>query len=408
MTGSLRSRVGRFLRRPGPFPLRYAYEFLRPAAKSPYGPSTPHYDAGRRMFYFHGGFREIGRQFARALSMRGPLKAAKRYIANLGSVRRAAWNDRIGSARALLDEHFPEMRELIRGVCDFERTFSEEEVLCSTFATVLADASCLRSCSSVACRGRFRPIVGQNLDLGRTNATSVAYIVPADGRAVVAHVSPGYLWFGSGVNEDGLCVAGSSTCAESADPELGPPMFPQELISGCLLWKARDVAAACDLLRRLPGVGPGNGGLNLNLADRGGAVRTVEVVCDRVEISDDAGPVWITTNHLRSPALARLNRSDDAEAVRLLDNSRARHERAIRLLENWNGDVDRIRALLREPGGGGEWCRNATPPDEGYTSASYLFDLENDVMEYWHGILESDPRPARFDLSLLFRREPPS
>ncbi|MBD3306063.1 hypothetical protein GF348_06765 [candidate division KSB3 bacterium] len=369
----------------------------------PYDADTPHYDINSRLFIFRGSYREIGRQYCRAISMEGELRRAREYIYSLDRHSRGKLRREIENAKEMIKKNFSQLFEMMRGACDVHVRYSIDEIMLLTFSSVLTDWQTFRACSAISVLRAGRPLLGQNLDLGCTNATALAYLIPEDGCAVLTHVNPETLWFTVGVNEFGFSVTGASVNVDRENIFSGA-LFPTEILLSCILWQARDVRSACGLLKKLLPVGPFNQGANLILADKSGDVKNVEIAGDALGFnSRDINP-WIATNHFRTPGLCRINRHDDRMSIMLEENSIARYKFARSIFQKGLFDSLAVANLLRGENPPGAWCRRARGKDSGYTTASYIIDFANTKFHYWLGVSAQKEGNNFFDLDLLYQR----
>jgi hypothetical protein len=334
---------------------------------------APAYRPELGVFLFRGRTESVGRQIVEAFPPREGARRLRAYREGLDAAARRRLEDDVDRAESLLGAHFPFLLRLLRGGADVVAGCGFRELVVLNFSPLMVDWRRFWSCSAVGYRSSGGAVVGQNMDLGRFADFCVAAVVPDDGPHFLAHLNRGTFWFGAGVNEPGLCVAGSSVNVASDAPR-SVDRLPHPLLHAWLLTGAESVAHARRRLEEGPGFGPPKEGTNLLLADASGRVESVELCGREVVESDPGRPVRMTTNHFRSSALAPHNRNADAESRAFEQNSRQRHEHAC----DWAREEPsplRVRELLRAAGGPGAWRRRATPPDAGYTSASYLFDL---------------------------------
>lgn len=367
----------------------------------PYNSATLHYDGRVGLFRFRGTWREIGRQIAEAVPPVGPVEQARRHLEGLPAAARKRLLGAIDAALLTLEAHIPAARQMLDGLVDASAGVLPVVAL-ANLSPQLADwRTYARSCSAVAFCTADGPVLGQNLDLGATDATSVALLQPDDGPAVLSHFSPGVVWFTTGVNSAGLVVGGASVNV-ARDFAVRPELLCDCLTDLMLLTRATTVAEAADLLRRMPGSGPPNSGIATVLCDRAGRIVTAEYTGSDLAVAD--AEVAIVANRFRSAALSPLNRGGDGVSD-VLANSDAR----IASAETWAAaappSTARLRRLLRSRTGTGAWCRSAVPPDIGWTSASYCIDLARGTMDCWNGIAPHRPPRRTLELAALFGAE---
>lgn len=367
-----------------------------------YNARTPYYDGKHHVFIFKGSYRQIGKQYVTAIPMANNLRKVRRYLNRLDHGSRQKLNIEIDKAKHFLEERFSGMLELMKGVCDAYPLFDLDEVVLLNYCTVLMNWQVFSSCSSIAFLVNGKPVIGQNLDLGRGRGYAAAYIIPEDGNALFVHVNPGFLWFSAGVNEFGLCITGSSVNVEARNIIDGD-QFPQEMLDFYLLSQTREADDAYKRLRSLPKQGPLQGGSSLILADKGGRVKNAEVAGDIISLSESDMLVWVTTNHFRISRLVRMNRRSDKISIRLEENSVARYQEAITWSSGNILKTDSLRVFLRRKGYAGAWWRTALYPDLGRTAASYIIDFNAGNFEYW---VESQKKYCSVSLSCLYGRSP--
>ena len=365
---------------------------VRPLPPAAYPASTPHYDAELGLFTFKGTYRQMGRQFAEVFPPLKSLDGARHFLAKRKSVR-----GEISRATCLLEQWHPQMLDWLRGIVDDHQRYSIDEAVLAAFGSVLMDCAVPTSCSAVAFMSGDRPVIGQNLDLGRSCQLALARILPLDGSFKLARIVAGYPWVLSFVNRAGLVVCGSSINVNQA-PVASGELLPQELLADFVLSRANTVAGGIELLNHIPPVGPLNGGLSLILGDSSGDIRQVEIAGDKLAANEPAHGLWITTNHFRHPDMSPLCEEHGWAGKRLLENSIARYDHAGRFFgDDFLGRRDPLTVLLRSNGGKGAWLRKAQWPDLGYTTASYIVDLNRRTIDYWIGAGADEPRHASID-----------
>jgi predicted choloylglycine hydrolase len=335
------------------------------------------------VFVFRGGLEAIGRQIVETFPPGDGPARVEAYRRRLDESGRRRLEEDVERAEALLAHHFPSLLRMLRGAAGAAPGCGFRELVVLNFSPVMVDWQRFWSCSAVAYRDVAGPVVGQNADLGRFAEFALAAVVPDDGSGFVAHLNRGSFWFGAGVNDHGLAVAGSSVNVEARDAQ-SSDRLPHTLLQAWLLASAGGVAQARRLLDAGPGLGPAADATNLLLADTSGALANLEVTgTDVVEVADGRS-VKITTNHFRSPRLEGRNRRTDPAVCALEKNSRERYARALRWAEA-PPTPERVRGLLRDGDGEGAWRRTAVAPDVGYTSASYVFDLGGRAVSWCTG-----------------------
>lgn len=340
--------------------------------------NTPHFDHQTGIFRFHGTDREIGRQFAEAFRLEGALSRSER-------VRNEDGGERVRQAHALLEQFVPSHLEFLRGIADAQVRYPLETVIHAACSTVLTEGEFSSSCSSLAFDFHGKPVIGQNLDLGRNTMVALACIVPEEGIARMARITLGYLWLSTFMNAAGVVAVGSSVNVNRSHRPNGT-LLPQTLLFDTILSTATSVHEAISILDGLPPFGPENDGTSAIFADFSGAVRQVEITGDQWHVIKENSGIYITTNHFRHPAMAPLNRNTDRISLREETSSLARYRYAMRLIESERELTPTwLRELLRTEGEEGAWLRKGRWPDVGYTSVSYLINLPAGEIEFWLG-----------------------
>lgn len=351
---------------------------LVPAPVTAFDTNTPHFDPQPGIFRFRGSDKEIGVQFADAFRLEEALARSEMLLHVDGG-------EGVRLALALLERWAPSHLEFLRGIAACHVGHCLETVVHAAFSTILMKTNALNSCSSLSFCDHGKPVVGQNLDLGRNTLVALACLVPERGIARMARVNLGYPWLCTFINAAGLVASSSSTNVNRPN-RANDNLLPQELIFEIILSQAKSTKEAVDLLTSLPSVGPLNGGVSAIFADVSGDTRHVEITGLLRKINDDVPGAHITTNHFRHPAMANLNRHDDWMSKRLEAGSVARYDHAVNALAAEGGPtVAWLRKLLRTEGDEGAWLRKARWPDLGYTTASYLVDLKKNELEFWLG-----------------------
>jgi hypothetical protein len=368
--------------------------------RAPYNSATRHYDATLGLFRFRGSWREIGRQVAEAEPPTASIAQARRHLEGLSETSRKTLLGEIDLALATLDAHIPAVRRMLDGMAE-AGAGTLHEVALANLSMQLSDwRAYTRSCGAVAFRTAGGTVLGQSLDLGATDATSVALLQPEDGPAVLTHFNPGSLSFTIGVNSAGLVVGGASVNV-AREFSVNSAALCDGYVDLMLLTRAGTANEAAALLRAMPGSGPPNSGIASVLGDGAGGLAIAEYSGADVAI-EDAAEVAIVANRFRSRALAPLNRTGDPASDAVLTNSDAR----IAAAEAWVADAPpsagRLRKLMRSRSGAGAWCRAAVPPDIGWTSATYCIDQPRGTMDCWNGIAPHRPRRRTLDLAALF------
>jgi predicted choloylglycine hydrolase len=366
---------------------------------SPFGVTTPHYDARRGLFEFRGSWRQIGRQAAEAYPPSANVETA-RMILESSSAQRSVLMSRVDAALDTLATSMPEVREMLDGVAE-TGIGSLREVALANLTPQLVDARSHRGCGAIAMRGPDGIIFAQNLDLGPTNAVSAAILRPQDGLAFVTHFNPGTLWFTTGMNERGLLVGGASVNVDR-EFEVDAVKLSDCFMDILLLARADTVASAVGLLKDMPGSAPANSGIASLLADRTGNIAVSE--CTGSDLEVQGVEFGVVANLFRSPRLVNLNRTGDPVSDAVFDNSKLRIAAAEAWMAQQRTSYAGLCDFIRGGSGPGAWCRSAVPPDIGWTSSTYCFDVASGRMDFWNGIAPHHPPRRVLDLASVFQR----
>ena len=253
------------------------------------------------MFYVEasGTPYEIGRQLG---------EQTKLAIANsldMLAARFRHWDDRqFREARerhmAYTERRLPELVEETQGIADGSGVEFRWIYLANFYASM---RFALEGCSNLIFTGSADgPILARTCDLPRAEGkhAGLALVRPEGGPAVLATYWPGTTWRGSGINEAGLAVGGSSCSAAVPMPEesMNPHALPTWVLS-----RAESVADAIALLES---VDAQPWGANHALVDGGGDAAIVEKAGAYQALRrSDGGRLWCT-NHALTAELARF------------------------------------------------------------------------------------------------------
>jgi len=207
-----------------------------------------------------------------------------------------------------------------------------------------------------------------------------------------------------GVNEYGLAIGGGSVnVARSFTPS--PKSLPTNFADLAVLGSAQTVAEAEAAYHEFTPFGPVHDGLSLVITDFSGSATRLEATGNEVKSRKVSDVLATAANHFQLCEMRELTRNKDHISQSILYNSIARVENAHNTLhQKRTFDSQDAKLFLRETRGSGAWCRSAVPPDTGWTTASYVFDLGKARLHYWLGTKPSRPGWKELDLEPVFQR----
>lgn len=302
------------------------------------------------MFYVEasGTPYEIGRQIG---------AATKLAIANsldMLTARFRHWDDRqLRRVReqqmAYTERHAPELVEEARGIADGSGIDFRWIYLASFYASMCRG---LDGCSNlIFTESPDGPLLARTCDLPAHEGkhAGLALVRPRGGMAVLAGAWPGTTWRGTGINEAGLAVGGSSCSANVPEPA---ECMNAHAIPTLVLARAESVAEAVEVLGSL--VSP-RWGANYALLDAAGDAAIVEKAGEYQAIRrPEAGRLWCT-NHSVTREMAPFAVDDPKK----LAESRARFDAIGRISAEGEPGLGRARAVLSYNGRPGAVCRYA-------------------------------------------------
>lgn len=359
------------------------------------------YNKKNKFFHFFGSYQNIGRQIARSVDIKKKLLANRELLEHINKKK---LNRIIDSYIDYIKDMLPSYHSLLEGFCLELKDFHLREIFIFNLFPVLPFEQILKiQCSSAYFQENN--IFLQNLDLGLTNETLPVYLLPDEGPAMFTHFNAPYIWFGAGINQFGCYYGGSSVnVTEIYQENYHIIDLPTVLIGFYLLHNFDSIAQLIDPLSSLK-IAPSNDGMNLIVGSFTKNVhKRVEKSRHSFTISDDSNDL-ITTNHFRCPKMAHLNRNQTQEEKLLLKNSIERLNRHSTFLsESKHITKQDIIHFARNKKGDGAWCRAAIKNDMGYTTATYLYDLNHLKCHYALGFPQTKTLPFSFDLNLMINR----
>ncbi|MGD9496237.1 MAG: C45 family autoproteolytic acyltransferase/hydrolase [Armatimonadota bacterium] len=193
------------------------------------------------------------------------------------------------------------------------------------------------------------PLLARTCDLPKAEGkhAGLALVRPEDGMAVLASYWPGTTWRGSGINEAGLAVGGSSCSA--AVPMPAESMNPHALPT----WVLARAESVADAITMLASVDALPWGANHALVDAGGDAAIVEKAGAYQAIRrPEGGRLWCT-NHALTAELAQFAIDDPKRQA----ESSARFDAIARLSAQGEPGVALARSVLAYTGKPGALSR---------------------------------------------------
>jgi predicted choloylglycine hydrolase len=253
------------------------------------------------------------------------------------------------------EERAPELVEEARGIADGSGVDFRWIYLAGFYASMRRG---LNGCSNlIFTESPDGPILARTCDLPAHEGkhAGLALVRPQGGMAVLASTWPGTTWRGTGINEAGLAVGGSSCSADVPQPT---ECMNSHAIPTVVLARAETVSDAVRLLDEL--VAP-RWGANYALVDASGDAAVVEKAGEHQAVRRaEGGRLWCT-NHSLTDAMAAFA-IDDPEKMA---ESRDRFEAIGRISAEDEPGVARARAVLSYTGRPGAVCRYADDDPRG-------------------------------------------
>ena len=257
-----------------------------------------------------------------------------------------------------IDKLFPEINEEIRGIAsgagiEFQQAFLFNNR--SILEAITADG-----CSHVAVIRDGTALVGMNKDLSNPDPTAyfMRRVQPDRGYARVGYQHIGRVW-GYGVNEAGLCAAGTSAqpaCERCVIPSLGLYFVGPIVLSRC--------GTTAEAVELMLGLGDISESGNVLVADESDAA-VVEFSPDRQVVRMPENGSIASTNFYASGEIEHA--SDKA----YLEETKARYENILRLTEG-TATVEQMKQLLSHHAQQGAVCRHSDAADR--TVFSWIAD----------------------------------
>jgi len=324
---------------------------------------------------------EIGRQIGEAtkLAIANSLDMLTARFRHWGEAQFERARER---QMAYTEQRAPELVEEARGIADGAGVDFRWIYLASFYASMRRGPD---GCSNlIFTHSPDGPVLARTCDLPAHEGkhAGLALVRPEGGMAVLAGTWPGTTWRGTGINEAGLAVGGSSCSADVPEP---PECMNPHALPTLVLARAESVADAIALLGSL--VSP-RWGANYALVDASGDAAVVEKAGTHQAVRrPEDGRLWCT-NHSVSEAMAPFA-IDDPEK---LAESRDRFKAIGRLSGKDEPGVECARTVLSYTGRPGAVCRYADEDPRGnQTEWAFIARPADGVLEACFSHPDRDP-----------------
>ncbi len=250
---------------------------------------------------------------------------------------------------AYTERRAPELIEEAQGIADGSGVDFRWIYLASFYASMQRG---LDGCSNlIFTQSADGPILARTCDLPAHEGkhAGLALVRPEGGMAVLASTWPGTTWRGTGINEAGLAVGGSSC---SADVEQPPECMNPHAIPTLVLARAESVSEAIALLDSLASP---RWGANYALVDASGDAAIVEKAgLHQAVRRPEGGRLWCT-NHSLTAEMAPFA----INVPEKMAESQDRFDAIGRLSGSGEPGLDTAREVLSYAGRPGAICRYA-------------------------------------------------
>lgn len=257
---------------------------------------------------------------------------------------------------ALTERVAPELVEEAAGIADGAGIEPRWIRLASFYASL---RQAREGCSNLILTGGANgPLLARTCDLPRHEGkhAGLALVRPTGGLAVLATYWPGTTWHGTGINEAGLAVGGSSCAAQVPMPAecMNPHALPTWVLA-----RAQTTAEAIELLASVPAP---PWGANHALVDASGDAAVVEKAGEYQAVRRPRdGRLWCA-NHAVTAELARFAMPD----VERRAESEARFAAIDRLTAGREPTAELAREVLAYGDRPGALCRYGAEDPLGY------------------------------------------
>ena len=170
---------------------------------------------------------------------------------------------------------------------------------------------------------------------------------------------PGYMWFGTGINQFGVTYGGGSVNVNKPFEPL-PKCHPSQFINFALMNELKSITEFSDkLLSYLP-IGPTHGGMSLVGTDHSGKIVRVDVASNKLRELSTNSNYAAAMNHFQHAEMESLNRVHSEFDRSVLENSKARYDSFCRQFSSNSSLTTRnAKYLMRNTKGLGAWNRKA-------------------------------------------------
>lgn len=295
--------------------------------------------------------RRLGEQTALAIGATLDLLTAEMRDWDEARLQRA-WEREM----ALTERVAPELVEEAQGIADGAGIAPRWIRLASFYASLrYGREGCSNLILTAAADG---PLLARTCDLPRAEGkhAGLALLRPAGGMAVLATYWPGTTWHGTGINEAGLAMGGSSCAARVPMPAecMNPHALPTWVLA-----RAESTAEAIALLGSVPA---SPWGANHALVDARGDAAIVEKAGQYQAVRrPEDGRLWCT-NHAVTAELARFAATDEARRA----ESEARFAAIDRLTAGREPSAELAEQVLAYAQRPGALCRYGADDPLGY------------------------------------------
>ena len=264
-----------------------------------------------------------------------------------GELQQPALVEAIDKTIALIEERFPEINQEIRGIAQGAGVPFVDAFLFNNRAIVSQLNQ--EACSNIVVESSDAVMLGMNKDRPSPIPAYDKYflkrVYPKDGYAFIGYGHIGRIW-GHGMNEKGLCTAGTAAHPERNQaqlPSIGSYFLPPLLLSRC-----KDVSEALALLEKIDPVCDAG---NFMLCDASGAMVVVEITPEKRVVRKPSKHQIAATTFFASGEIPHRNEpAYQREAEQRFGTIKACLESSLNL------SLDDMKGLLRSHGEVGPVC----------------------------------------------------
>ena len=264
-----------------------------------------------------------------------------------GELQQPALVEAIEKTTALIEERFPELNQEIRGIAQGAGVPFVDVFLFNNRAIVSQLDE--EACSNIAVESGDTMILGMNKDrpspLPAYDKYFLKRVYPNDGYAFIGYGHVGRVW-GHGMNEKGLCTAGTAAHPEQNNSQL--PSIGSYFLPPLLLSKCKDVPEALALLEHVDPVCDSG---NFMLCDASGEMVVVELTPEKRVVRKSSKQQIAATTFFASGEIPHRNEpAYQREAEQRFGTIKACLASPLKL------KLDGMKALLRSHGDVGPVC----------------------------------------------------